>query len=107
MQDLVEAQTQDDEDLLVERINRASRHARDQVIARALPAQRAVNDGGCERAVPFVCQVAATVNERRGQVATVGGDKNPVGFDFSPTENVVAITDNSQMAFILDSQKSF
>ena len=67
MQDLIEAQAQDDEHFLVERLERAGRHALDQVVAGSLPAKRAVDDGRRKRSIPLVRRDGG--GSRRGRSA--------------------------------------
>jgi hypothetical protein len=76
MQDLVDAEPQDDEHVLVESVEGASRHLLNQVVAGALPPERSMNDGRCERSIPFVLQPPAAVHESRWKVAMIGADRS-------------------------------
>ena len=74
MKDLIKAESQDDADALVERVEGPGRYAFDQIVAGTLPSQRAMNDSRGKGAISLVIQVPAALDERGRQIAMIGGD---------------------------------
>jgi len=75
MEDLIEAQLEDDDHVAIEFVERPPREVRDQVVDAALPAHGARDDVGGQRPVTFVLQVFAGSDECRRQLGASRSDR--------------------------------
>src|SRR5688572_11824933 len=74
MQELVQAQSQDLQYVAIDSGHGARREMLGEVIELPLPAQRASDDFGGKRTIPFVGQMTTTLCQGRWQVSTFVGD---------------------------------
>jgi hypothetical protein len=74
MQDLVQAEAQDDRDLAIQAIDGPRGRVGEQVVEQALPAERPRDDLGGQRAIARVGQPRADPGERGGQVGSPRSD---------------------------------
>jgi hypothetical protein len=74
VQDLIEAQTKNGDDFLIETGDWSPREVADEVVEFRSPAKRSSNDVGGEGAVTVIREMLPALRERRGKVDATGLD---------------------------------